>query len=218
MGQVVVYPATTGKGLFDGTNGTALPTYDANWHNPNSSNFNDCAIRGTPGVGASGASSEAILNGVTLNTDQFCQITLDQSHLADSHFYIKVRMPNDTTAHGYEAGYNPIVHVDNRYVINVDGVEQVSSAQVATFNDVMNLQAVGTLITLTVNGLTVLTASAATYNSGFAGLSLDDRSGTNPRLAGLFTAGNITTGSLFTATNPMTGQGVGGPFFANPLG
>src|SRR5574341_770270 len=62
---------------FNGTNGTALATYNANWNALGSGEINQAAIQGTPGVGNTSGNSGDYRTGQTWTNNQWAELIVD---------------------------------------------------------------------------------------------------------------------------------------------
>lgn len=214
-------------------NNDALPTDNANWVLSGSSDADNVRVRGIPGVGQGGGGNSCCYRtGQTWTNDQWAQLTVDATNLVDTLFgrwAVVLRGVAGTATNCYALGAFPSI-VDNTLKYRIgrfDGMGtfttlETSATTMAT-SDVVNAQIVGTVLTLTVNSVVLLTHDTASipdatqYTTGNPGLLFNSNTATN-RYAGSWLAGSVTSGGLFTSTNPMTGLGVGGHFFANPLG
>lgn len=191
---------------FGGTAATALHSYDANWINSTLNNlWNDCVIS-TPNGSATGGGIQngSYRIGQTWTNDQFAQMTI--AALSLTHMALYVRLTGDggnNPATGYKVGPNPNSAGNNSYrLYKVDGTLLAASATIAAVSDVVNLEIVGTTITVRVNGsiLSDLTTTDATHASGNPGLYIDDVVGK----FSTWSAGSVTSGS---AGGPLVNNG-----------
>ena len=206
---------------FNGTNGNTLSTYNANWVADDTGLGNEVIIAGTPGIGSDGFQDENYRTGQTWTNDQWCELKVDGTTLASDDWLIGVRMATTNILQGYMAGYSPAFFGTNNYgILRYDsrvGHSLATSSTARATNDVVNFQVQATTLTLTLNGSVLLTVTDTTYTTGNPAIRLLHTS-SGVRLGGTWRAGSVSSGGLFTASNPMTGLGVGGNFFANPLG
>jgi hypothetical protein len=162
---------------FDGVDGTDLPTYNANWVNQDGGH-NPCRIRGTTAVGGVlGANNRT---GVTWPNNQWAELTFTTT-LPSGYAYICVRCQTDNTYSGYFAGVDPGLIGNNKYEISRytsnTRTQLAQSATQAVLGDVFNLEVIGTILRLRVNGAVLLTYDTASdgtkYASGRPGLSIN---------------------------------------------
>lgn len=175
---------------FNGTNGTLLPTYSANW--PLWGGFNNCRIEGSPGVGDNSGCGNS-RTGQTWTNDQWAELTVDSANTA-TVFEVCVRTTSPSNlSDGYCGGIDSS-HFNTQYRIikltNGTTTSLVTSATTLSLGDIINMQVVGTSLILTVNGKTLLTTTDSTYSTGNPGL--DFFSGNTNRLAGSWRAGSVT--------------------------
>jgi hypothetical protein len=182
---------------FNGTNGTSLPSYNANWVITDSGGFNNLTIEGTPGVGGAGSNTR---NGSTWTNDQWTELTIDSTNLASDNFFVGVRITtgNANNCTGYWAGYSFGTFGNRTYRIvkftsSSSFTNLVTGTHTAAVGDVVNVQIVGTSLTLTVNGVTEATVTDATYSTGSPGMNLSDAT-TTIRLGGTWRAGSVSSG------------------------
>lgn len=181
---------------FAGVDNDALSTYNAKWSNPDGTNYNECQIKGTPGV--SGSLGLDQNTGQAWTNDQWCELKVDGTTLADQFFQILLRVQAGTFS-GYAIGSNPGQIGNQTYRIerfdSNTRVELASDAATLALNDVVNAQIVGTVIILFVNGAPLITydtvGDATTYASGNVGIRL--HSTTNARLGGTWRAGSVSS-------------------------
>lgn len=184
---------------FNGTNGTDLSTYSANW--PLFGNWNQNQIRGTPGMGTSSGGCGNRRTGQTWTDDHWAEVTIDGTNLADTHYFVGVRATDESPAgHGYGGGAShDDTEVYSIYRFDPNGTKtrlalDGGSHTIAT-GDVINVQVVGTTITLTVTRsstqLLQIQATDSTYASGGTPLLFVNDS-TTLRLAGSWRAGSVT--------------------------
>lgn len=204
---------------FGGTNGNTLTTYDANWVLLDLTNIDNLDIRGTPGVGGAGASliGGELRNGQTWTNDHWAELKIDGTTVADVRFLVGVRCTQGVS--DSMTGYFGGVHRDDTggdykiYKFSTTSAYTAIATGTHTYaaNDVVNIQAVGTTITLTLNGVTEATASSQTdYATGSPGMILSHS--TTARLAGTWNAGSV--GTAATAGGPLAGGKLAGGFLA----
>jgi len=184
---------------FGGTNGDTLTTYSANW--PVFISWNQLAIRGTPGFGTGVAGSQGNRRtGQTWTDDHWAEITLDAVSLADTLFWVGVRAIDESpSGRGYGGGWDfgPTVYQIVRF--NPDGSKTVllndPGSNTRAQSDIINVQVVGTTITLKVTrgGSQLLSISTVetTYPTGGTPLLFANDITTN-RLGGTWRAGSVT--------------------------
>lgn len=188
---------------FGGTNADTLATYDANWVSWDTSRY-QARIRGTPGVG-SPAGGEVqggnIRNGFTWTNDQWAELKIDGTNVADYRFLVCVRLTQGTA--NDVTGYCGGVHRDDSggdyKIYKFTSTDAYTALATGTHtyaaNDVVNFQAVGTVLTLQLNGsgteATYDTSGDMTkYSTGSPGLVLGDSTITK-RLGGTWKAGSV---------------------------
>lgn len=159
---------------FDGVDGTTLTAYNANWILQASATQNACRIRGTTAVG--GALCANNRTGQTWTNDQWAELKA-VTNIAKS-FFVCVRLATTDVMSGYCGGagsaeFDGVHYFVRRWDNNV-ATNIATTAITYALNDVVNLQAVGTTITLNVNGVDIATATDATYATGRPGLMLDE--------------------------------------------
>jgi hypothetical protein len=176
LGVVLLFPvhsmAVTDS--FTGTDGTALPTYSANWSIVAPSTYNNAEIK-TNAVSSVGSSGNRY-SGRTWANDQYSQAVVVA--LPDIRWAVVVRGTTADAVTYYAGGINPGSLGHNRYVIwkAVNGVVTelaIHGSQSMLATDVVKLEVVGTSLTLTVNSIVVLGPTTDTaITSGQAGLTL----------------------------------------------
>lgn len=185
---------------FGGSNGTALHTYNSNWVILDATNISEVLIAGTPGIGGPGACGD-LRNGFTWTNDQWSELKIDGTNLADYAFLVCVRATagSGNNCTGYAAG----AHRDltggtyQIYSFTAPGAftALATGAHSYTQNDVVNLQIVGLILTLTVNGVTETTydttPDGVKYSSGSPALVIGSQA---TRLAGSWRAGSVGGG------------------------
>jgi hypothetical protein len=169
--------------VFGGTAGTALPTYDANWVNAPLSNLWNNLVISTPngGVVAGVSFCAAYRTGQTWTNDQFAQATI-VALPSTLEMLVGVRMLGDGSnnpSSGYFVGPNDNISGNAYRVFSVAGglnTPLATSSTVAAVNDVVNLQVVGTTITVRVNGVLIsdLTCTDSNHTTGNPGLFIND--------------------------------------------
>jgi len=184
---------------FNGTNGDTLTTYSANW--PLFGNWNQLGIRGSPpggfGTGVAGSQGNR-RTGQPFTDDHWAEITLDT--LADTALFVGARATDEAPAgRGYGGGWDfgPTVYQIVRF--NPDGSKTTllndPGSNTSAPSDIINVQVVGTTITLKVTrgGSQLLSISTVegTYPSGGTPLLFASDATTN-RLGGTWRAGSVT--------------------------
>ena len=185
---------------FGGSNGDALTTYNANWVLLDSASVNPLEIRGTPGVGADSNFGGELRNGQTWTNDQWAELKIDGTTVADLRFLVLVRATAGSSSYtGYAGG----VHRDETggtyeiYKVSNNTFTQLQTSAVTyAANDVVNFEAVGTTLNLVVNSSLAATVTDATYATGSPAMILGDNS-TN-RLAGTWKAGSVGSSETIT--------------------
>ncbi len=169
---------------FSGTAGTDLPTYNANWVNSTLINQWFPPYISTPNggaVGNGGFSSAAYRTGQTWTNDQYAQATLAVLPIS-GNAKICVRMLGDVgtsnPTSGYCVGPEPNFSGQNYRLYDVMVGQLAVSATSAVANDVVNIEMVGTTITVRVNGSIIsdLTTTDASHATGNPGIFLGDAS------------------------------------------
>ena len=179
---------------FAGTNGQNLSVYNANWIAWGSNQANQTQIESTPGGGNNGANAR---QGHTWTNDQWAELKVDATNTPVS-FYTCVRTTSPTNIlDGYCGGadsgnFSGFGYRIVRFTSNVP-TSLVNTATALAANDVVNLQVVGTTLSLTVNGSVLLTTSDATYATGNQGIYLSTASAV--RLGGTWRAGSVSGGA-----------------------
>lgn len=200
---------------FNGTNGNNLSTYSVNW--PVFGNWNECQIRGTPGMGGNVGGMGNRRTGQTWTDDHWAEVTLDGTNVVDTHYFVGVRATDDSPAgHGYGGGASVTddASVYAIYRFDPGGTKTRllldPGSNTITAGDVINVQAVGTTITLTVtrsaSQLLSISTTDATYSTGGTPLLFVNNSGVT-RLAGSWRAGSVTAvvaGAIGAPTPPVT--------------
>lgn len=160
---------------FTGTDDTTLPVYSGNWVNPKSASYWDCYLKtnaATAHVG--GGIAFSIYTGVAFANDQYSQATV--VNLASSAQYLTVRTAVNTINTGYGGGASFSTNALYRIIRFSDGTTLAAhGSQAMTIGDVVQLSVTGSILTLIVNGSTILTTSAdTTFTSGSPGMQLTD--------------------------------------------
>jgi hypothetical protein len=194
---------------FNGTAGTALVTYSSgNWVNADYTGSYFDHILSTPTgkaqAGGGGLQSVDHRIGQTWTNDQFAQATFDI--LATSAQFLAVRLGGDGTniSTGYAVGINPNNAGNNNYrIISANAglnADLVLSATVAAAGDVVNIQIVGTAVTVKVNGthITDLDFTDSLYATGNPGLITG--SDATSRFSN-WSAGSVTGGAITVISN-----------------
>ena len=162
---------------FTGTATTVLPTYSANWVTV--TDGVDCIIS-TPNGGVAAPSTSTCKNyntAATWTNDQFAEVTVTALGAGSSgRNLVCVRLTVSAALSGYCAGMI-LSEGDGNYRIwrfNDDGTRTAIAGPGAAMaaSDVVNLEIVGSNLTLRVNGSTALTASDATFTTNNPGLRL----------------------------------------------
>lgn len=185
--------------VFGGVAATNLHTYNANWVTSTfATTCNDNKISTPNGgvVGAGGTSCDSRI-GFTPTNDQYDQSTIGT--LATSAMFIAVRLTNTGTTlnGGYCAGTDPNVSGNNKYTLvkcTALNTPLKTSATVALAGDVVNLQVVGSTITVTVNGVVLsdMTTVDASFTTGLPGYVMTDTTGKFTT----WSAGSVTGGAV----------------------
>ena len=164
---------------FTGTNGTALPTYSANWGSFASLRINDAQIFGN-GVNSNGAVPTGDqYKGRTWANDHYSQLTVITAITAGDEFWaVIVRADTGGTERtGYFGGAD-IANLGHarysiwKWVANVRTQLATHASQTIATNDMVKLSVVGSTLTLNVNSTDILTVSDSAITSGAAGLYL----------------------------------------------
>ena len=202
---------------FGGSNGTVLHTYDANWIADTITFYNDCSIRGTPGVGGTPACGNHRI-GQTWTNDQFAQLTVDGTTVASNTFVVMVRF-TVTAGNGYTGGApvqgGSTIYRIGRLDANVfTTLAAESGSTTIQAGDIVNLQVEGTVLTLKVTrgGSDAFTpfsydtaGDATKYSTGNPGMVFQNTDGT-VRLAGSWVAGSV--GAAGAAAGPLIGPNI----------
>jgi hypothetical protein len=204
---------------FNGTNGNSLSTYNANWVQQSTTTYLEATIEGTPGVGTptgGGLEGANYRTGFTWTNDQWAELKADSSQpdATALRFKVGVRMQTDNTVSGYYASWDLFVN-SGKYTIdrcdnNVSTVLATTTTALAA-NDVVNLQIVGTVLTLQVNGSTIGTYDTASdgtkYSTGNPGLWLGNNTNSTKMASGspAWRAGSVTSGGPLVGSLAMTG-------------
>jgi hypothetical protein len=192
---------------FNGTNGTQLPSYNANWNNQ--PDFNNVIIAGTPGVGGNLAAN--FRSGFTWTADQWAQLTIDGTTVPSTAIGVTLRMNTGGISSGYFGGFNNNAFGDNLYRFGyydtavLHHLALAGAGTTAAAGDVVNFQVVGNILTLTVNGVVLgtydFTSDGLSY-SGDPGLVIEHSSAAT-RTAGSWSAGKIQNASSFPLSGPF---------------
>lgn len=198
-----------GPDEFGGNNGDTLTTYSANWVLL-ATDGNALFIRGTPGVGATSNSAQELRNGFTWTNDQWAELKIDGTTLADARFLVGVRctVGDHTTCTGYWGGVHRNMtggtYEIYKFAGTGDPTQLATSAVSYAVNDVVNFEAVGTTLNLLVNGSLASTVTDATYATGSPAMMLGATN--NNRLGGTWKAGSVGAAGRTTKntrTNPL---------------
>jgi hypothetical protein len=206
---------------FGGTNGTALPSYNANWNTVGTLDSADVLIAGTPGIGSVADNASAnYRTGATWTNDQWGELTVDSTNLVDVDFgrwAILLHATGGTATNCYACGIFPsLVDATLKYRIGrYDGmggfnllVDEPGGTLMQT-GDVVNAQVVGTVITLKVtrSGVDAFTpftydysGDTTKYTTGNPGVHLESH--TAVRLAGSWRAGSVGSSATVAQTMP----------------
>lgn len=210
MAQNLLDPDT-----FNGNNADTLTTYSANWVLL-ATDGNALMIRGTPGVGANSNTGQELRNGFTWTNDHWAELKIDGTTVADTRLLVGVRCTqgDHLTATGYWAGVNRDLTGGTYEIYRFEGTGTYTLLQSGTHtyaaNDVVNFQAVGTVLTLQLNGsgteATYDTSGDATkYSTGSPAMMLGHSS--TARLAGTWNAGSVGGGGVTVHTFGLLGVG-----------
>ncbi len=140
---------------FGGVAGTTLHNYNANWLiAPIAGNYNDFIIS-TPNGGAKAqGQSGSIRTGQTWTNDQFAQATFSVLPTGIGGVCVRCAGDNTNFTSGYVVGIIPGLSGNNKWVVAnaTTGTAITTSATDAVAGDVVNVQVVGTAITVSING------------------------------------------------------------------
>lgn len=189
---------------FNGTAGTGLHTYNANWVNAAVSASCGDPVISTPNGAAKSAGGDSCdrRDGQTWTNDQYVQVTFKV--LATSLSAMACVRFNGS-ASSISSGYCIGTDIGNGgtqklalFKATTPNTELKLSATTVAANDVINLQIVGTTITVTKNGATVsdLTTTDASFASGNPGIFIRDTTGQ----LSAWTAGSVTGSTVAKAS------------------
>lgn len=176
---------------FTNADTTSLPAHSANWVQLDTGAANNCTIIGN---GVTGILAGNFRTGFTWTNDQWSELVVDATNVADEFFMVGVRLQTDDTIRGYAAGFHPDSHANTIYRIwrladNILTPTQLTvepGSTTAAVNDIVNLQVAGTLLTLKVtrggsDAFTPLTyetdGDATKWSSGNPGVMLYQAAG-----------------------------------------
>lgn len=200
---------------FNGTNGNVLSTYNANWVKQNPA-VDEVIIAGTPGIGVNPASSPNAdyRTGKTWTNDQWAEFTLDSTNTLGQIVQVQVRAQTNNTVSGYVGGPN-FFGASHHFIQRYDSgsaTTLLDTGVVAQKGDVVNLQIVGSVLTISVNGSSIGTYDTASdgtkYSTGNPGLFLQDGGTPSTRFAGSWRAGSVS-GSVSGGVHNLPLMGVG---------
>lgn len=169
--------------VFGGTAATNLHTYNANWDLATfGTSCNDNKISTPNGgvVGAGGTSCDG-RDGQTWTNDQFAQGTVAALPTASTLVCVRLGGSAGNINSGYCVGPIPNIGTNAYRLVKANALNTTVklSATVALANDVVNIQVVGTTITVKVNGATIadLTTTDASFATGKPGIIQQDTTG-----------------------------------------
>lgn len=186
---------------FGGVNGDSLSTYNAKWSLADNTGASEAAIRGTPGIGTAGGGISIDKNtGQPWTDDHWAELKVDGTNVPSNCAAVGVRFTGDggTAGNGYFAGKNVGDFNDDtriwKVVNNIPTTLGSPDAHVVTINDILNLEVVGTTLTLRLNGSVLITLSDATFPTGGNPALRLAHSNNTDRLAGTWKAGSVDSG------------------------
>lgn len=183
---------------FNGTNATELPTYDANWVLQDTTTPEvNATIRGTPGVGIISAAASGVnyRTGKTWTPNQWAEFTIGST--LGVIVYVGVRTQATSAITGYYGGVDNSINSTYRIqrYTNHTGFTLATGTHSYIQGDVVNFEAVGTVLTLKVNGVTEVTydtsGDGTKYSTGNPGLFFYYNGTATDQLATTWRAGSV---------------------------
>jgi hypothetical protein len=177
---------------FSGTAATVLHTYNGKWKTI--AFKNDCQIS-TPNGGVGGDGSADYNDGQTWTNDQWAELVAVNS--GSDKAGVMIRMQTGNNAAGYFAGSDQL-YGDTKYRLvrfasnTEDALLQTSASKSFTNGDVINLEAVGSTITVRINGVVELQQTDTTYSTGYPGILLTNSGDATLKLLTTWRAGSVT--------------------------
>lgn len=185
-GTAMVTATATGEvqldsDTFGGTAATALPSYNANWVLTNmNGTFNNLNIS-TPngGVASSSGPGGNYRTGFTWTNNQWAGITVGAVPAQTfEEVCVRITAGSGNQPDMYCAGNDAAAQGNGKYEISIwtNGARTqlvVTASQTMTAGDVVNFNAVGTTLTLKVNGTQILQTTDSTWTTGNPGLIIN---------------------------------------------